>query len=242
LTPLGRATQPPAVQMTRASIPLFSLLAVGCGPGIAVTGDVAGRGVDLRTAYAWLDATEVDEDDGRVVTATRERKTMHVVLSGADFDPEADVRFVPVVDRLERERTERLGGRVAFRITDFDGVGGGMLLTSERGGLMERAPRLDDLELALAERALAPDATLPAESLALASRLSMELTLTEAGRARGDSLRGTLVVKVERNDRDRQDAPTGTLTVDLDVPVIGEAIAECNASGGRASVCEPQLR
>jgi hypothetical protein len=174
-----------------------------------------------------------------VVAATRERKAMHVVLSGAAFDPEEDLRFLPATALVDRALAERGGGRLEFRITDYDAVAAGATLSSRREGLLDDAPFLDDVDLSLGERPLAPDAVYPAETIAPASALTVELTLREAGRARGEAVAGTLVVRLDRAERDRQDAPTGELRIELDAAVIGEAIAECNASGGRASVCEP---
>lgn len=68
--------------------------------------------------------------------------------------------------------------------------------------------------------------------------MSYRLTVNELGKNRGETLSGTLVIRIERADDDRQDAKTGEITVEFDASVIGEAIAECNSSEGRSSSCE----
>ncbi len=68
--------------------------------------------------------------------------------------------------------------------------------------------------------------------------MSYRLTVNTLGKARSETLSGTLVIRIERADDDRQDAKTGEITVEFDASVIGEAIAECNSSEGRSSSCE----
>src|SRR5688572_26633490 len=90
------------------AVTLVSAFAAACGSGASVEGDVDGWSFDLSTIFAWIDATEAEEDGetGKVIFKARPRKDLHVVLSGASYDPEQDVRFTSTEDLLEIGRQE----------------------------------------------------------------------------------------------------------------------------------------
>lgn len=223
----------------RALLGATALLVSACGSGAKITGDVAGFSFELSTVYAWLDATETDQEDGRIVFKTRDRKTMRVVLSGASFDPEADVRFMSAAELLDLSQENTRNGSINFNITNFDAVTAGLVLDNPReDGNDDDAPRLTSVEHRFGLRRLESDAVYPAEVIGFGRRVSYRLTIEEPGKARGETLSGTLVIRIERADNDRQDAKTGEITVEFDASVIGEAIAECNSSEGRSSACE----
>lgn len=221
---------------TLFALPL--LLTSACGTGAKITGDVAGFGFDLRTVYAWLDATESDQMDGRIVYTTRDRKTLRVVMSGASFDPEQDMRFMSASELQDLGRENTNNGSISFNVTNFDAVTNGLVLISPREDGTEDDPRLTSINHRYAQQPLEPDAVYPAEVIGFGSRETYQLTITEAGKARGETFSGTLVIRIERDDDDRQDARTGEITVEFDASVIGEAIAECNNSEGQSSSCE----
>ncbi len=221
-----------------ALLALPLVLTTACGTGAKITGDVAGFGFELRTVFAWLDATESDQEDGRIIFTTRDRKTMRVVLSGASFDPESDVRFLSAGEVFDLERENSINGSITFNITNFDAVTEGSVLHSPRDEEMGEDPRLTSVGHQFAFKRVEADAVLPPEIIGFGSKVSYQLTITKLGKVRGETLSGTLIIRVEREENDRQDAKTGEITVEFDASVIGEAIAECNSSEGRSSSCE----
>jgi hypothetical protein len=163
---------------------------------------------------------------------------MRVVLSGASFDPEQDVRFMSAGELLDLSRDNNVNGSISFNITNFDAVTAGLVLQSPNDNPEGDEPRLTSINHRFAQQRLEADAVYPASVIGFGSRVSYQLTINELGKARGETFSGTLLIRIERADEDRQDVKVGEITVEFDASVIGEAIAECNNSEGQGSSCE----
>jgi len=216
--------------------PLLVLAAASCGADVTVEGEIGGRSFDLATVYGWIDATQEDLNfgEGKIVFSERERKDLHIVLSGAAYDPEVDVRFLSVDQILNRLLDEERNGVITLRISDSDAVSAGVVLTDPSQG---DGPELE-VDHNFAAVRIESDAVYPAEVSAFGSRTAYTLTVDEIQRDGNRFISGTLVVAVERADTDPQGVQTGSITVRFSAKLIGERIAECNNEDDRDQLCD----
>jgi hypothetical protein len=223
--------------MKRSVLPW--VLTAACGGGASVEGQIGGRSFQLATVFGWIDATEaeVDPSAGKIIFKARSRKDLHVVMSGATYNPEQDVRFLTAAELADIGLQQVQNGYVELRVTNFDAVGAGAILTDPDPNGGGDAPELDANHRLAAVRVEA-DAIFPMEALLFGSRTTYTLTVEEVGRASGESVSGTLVISVQRADGDPTVVQTGSITLDFTASLIGERIAECNAGEGRSQSCE----
>lgn len=227
--------------MRSTALVLGLTLAACSGAGSAeVTGSFGSFTLELNTVYGWIDATESKMDGGKLVFAPRDKPRLHVVMSGAVFDPDQDLRFVSASELVDLARESQRLGSASLVVRNYHvfTVGGQLAIPNTGEG---DAPRLE-MSLALGLNELESDATYPAAAPEFGDELTATLTLTEAGRAAGESVVGTVVVKLAPDEDDPADALGGEITIELDAPLISEWVAECNGSGQLAdSECEPGL-
>lgn len=217
--------------------PVLLLTAAACGGGPSIEGEIGTMTFDLHTVYAWIDATEskVDDMSGKLVFTPRMDKDLHVVLSGASYDPEVDARFLSAEDVLEIDREEVRNGSIGIQASKFDSLAMGMQLSDPMMG--GDGPHMNASHRFAAQR-IDADATYPMAANTLGSRTQYTMTFDELGREPGESISGSLVIAVVAGDNDPAGVVTGSMTVDFSAPLIGERIAECNRGEGRNSTCE----
>jgi hypothetical protein len=216
---------------------ILCFLLAGCGAGASVEGSVGGFSFELATVYAWIDATEadVDQDAGKIVFSEREDHDLHLVLSGASYDPEVDVRFMSADELIAVSLDEERYGRIGMVVTESQGIANGTVLTDPPA--TDGGPRLNASHRFGAVRVEA-DAEYPPEALLLASRVTYTLTIDEIEREAGKYVSGTIVVAIDRADDDPAGLQTGSITVDFSAKLIGERIAECNHGQDQSRSCE----
>jgi hypothetical protein len=207
---------------------------LGCDSGASVVGDIGGRSFDLSTVYAWIDATDADLDPmaGKIVFTPADDKDLHLVLSGASYDPELDRRFMSAEELISIEHDQDRYGWIEMTVTESDSLANGAVLMQPAQG---DGPSLD-VNYGFGAVRLERDAVYPAEAGILASRVTRSLTLEQVERERGGYVTGTLVLAYERADEDPSSAQTGSIEVEFAAKLIGERIAECNR--GQPAACE----
>jgi hypothetical protein len=216
------------------------LALTGCGGGSAsVEGDIGGYSFDLQTIFGWIDEKELTEMDGKRVYVTRDEPTLHLVLSGASYDPSRDLRFASVTELADLAADAVTRGSIAMRVRRYGAVTSGAVIAIPSND-PEGAPQLSlDFNFGLKE--LEKNAEFPAELPRFGSKGTARLTLSELGKAAGESVKGTLEIGIEADDREPSTVRTGRLTVEFDAALISERIAECNASQSRTDPeCEPE--
>jgi hypothetical protein len=199
-----------------------------CGTGASVTGEVNGYGFALHTVYGWVDATELNNRDGKQLFEARPEPRLILRLSGASYDPEADLRFAPISEVFDLAREEQLNGSITIRLSKYQLVNTGQVFNLPSSGNGDTPELSVDYSFGL--KPLDADAVYPAEVPRFGSRRTAKLTLAEIGRMPGEGIQATLELGVETESQDPSDARTGRLTVEIDAPLIYERIAECNQS------------
>lgn len=222
--------------MHRARVATFlSLLLLSglsaCGGSfgnLAVDGDIDGYGLSLQTAFAWFDQTQAASADGRVVYEERGLADLHVVLSGAAFEPNQDLRFLSQseAERIVREAVQN--GSVRLTVKDYKNLTTGTALTLPEP-TTSGAPGWN-LTYQFAPLELDADARFPEAPPVYGSNTQWSLTLNEIDPEVGGNITGTLQGTFARGETDPSDARIGTIMVDFTAPVLSERLAECNAS------------
>src|SRR5262245_17218736 len=115
---------------------LTALFLAGCGSDVTVDGEVGGLSFDLKTAFGWIDATDTELDimAGKVLFTQRDEKPLNVVLSGARFDPNQDIRFMSVEQFFEMRADEERNGLITMRVSNSESLANGAVLTDPSPG------------------------------------------------------------------------------------------------------------
>lgn len=206
---------------------------VACGGtgSVSIDGEIPNQRLELSTAFAWVDALHVRSSTGGY--EMNDSPTMYIMLSGAAFEPESDLRFTDPAEVERIAHDERNRGSVRLRIRAAKLVRAGQTLTDppEPGAAGEGEPRLD-AQIEFGREELAGDATYPDAPIPqLASTRRLVLKLDNYGTEPGDTVAGTATYTITSAEHDPPGATTGELSIDFSAPLIHERIAESNFGG-----------
>lgn len=206
--------------------------AAGGGCAVAVDGDFDGLAFSpARTAEAILDSHTILQRQGALLPVERARAQMRVDLwlSGADLPVDDDWRHLPSERLLDVRKDLASHDLLVLRGMDFDALQDGRLLVAQTTA--------DDAARGVARGAgdftfsLGQQVAEGFDQDGIGGKVTVEVEASRLDREepRGGSLRATVVVIRERAaDQPASDLATGTVTLQLDLPLAPERLAEAN--------------
>lgn len=220
------------------------VLPMGCG-AILSEGSVGDRPVRLDgTGAAWIDETVYEPDEGGIILRERasDETSLHLLFSSVSFDPGADLRGLPMAERLSLIDAMNRGDllRLSLRRGDRVGAGDTLLYDNEQPEVPESGPYIANVSLQLGDDPLTKDSEYPDTVGRAASGLRATLTLNQVE----PRVLGELDLDVFALDGEAQQegVAEGKVELRFDVEVLPERLAECNfdpnGAGGLVSPCD----
>lgn len=225
------------------ALALVVAASAGCRSSVSSSGTVGDRSVNLGgTAWAWIDSTRYEADDGAVELQERQtdETVLTMVMSGAVFDPAVDFEELSLDQRFQ----------IADDIDDSDylsltiqrgnrvDVGDNLEYDSEDFDIPDTKPFITGVSFRLGRAALSRSSTYPDEVDVLASgrRVDLEVTTFDEESRFG----GTMTLELFKEDGDdRKNVVESTLDITFDVEILPERLAECNFSPGGGGAADP---
>lgn len=208
-----------------ALVASIGVSACGGNGSAEVTTEMAGVVLEFSTAYAYLRTTERIGDMYQKVDPR-----LKIVISGASYDPDRDVRFLSAGELLQIQLDQTRKGLLLMTLEKYNEQPTGQPIEDPRDG--------DDVleaRLSFGVTELQSESQFPAQPGDLGRDVIQRLTLTEKVAKAGDILNGTYEINFSKARDQAATVRTGRITVEFSAPVVEELIARCNLDDGVSS-------